>query len=259
MDNELISLTKNVKFILEEREMPIEIKNMVESIFQEYRSLYEKNMKGNEIALYEQYVALKNVDEYFEENFIQVMRKINNEYKEKCMDKAEIITMIISTLEPKDDKNKDTEIEESEKDVLNKCIINSKENHLYIEHITNYVIDSIENSKNEWFRILESLRTSHQKKEYIYGQIKLIENSAKLKIGGLKELLEIDDRRIFDEIMSEYEQYKQNNGPKSEHQKFAKELQKNVNVDEKKAMQAVEDREEIEKKSDNPLLDFTHE
>ena len=243
MNSEIANLNKKIKFILKARELPEEIKNTIEGVFQEYKALYEQYMK-EENRLSEQYVAFRNVDEYFESNKLEANHRINNEYKEKCEDKAEIITMIISTFEPKDDKNKDTEIEESEKDVLSKCIINSKENHLYIERITNSVIDSIENSKNQWFRVLESLRTSHQRKEYIYSQIKLIENSAKLKIGSLKELLEIDDRRIFDQIMSEYENYRCNRqenseSEKNEHQKFVdeykvsqEELQKNAQIQE---------------------------
>ena len=205
MENELTMLNRKVQTMLTERRLPEEIKSMVESIFQEYRNLYESNMKEDGIKSSEQYAAYKNIDEYFEGNAIQSMHKINNEYKEKCMDKAEIVTIILSTFESERYTDTDYEIEKSEIDALNKTVINDRENYLYIERITNTVIDCIEDSKNQWFRVLEGLRTSNQKKEYIYGQIKLIENTAKLKLGSLKEYLEVDDRQILEQILKEYE------------------------------------------------------
>lgn len=60
--------------------------------------------------------------------------------------------------------------------------------------------------------------------EYISNQIKLIENSAKLRLGGIKEDLDKDNEKILNQILSEYEKYTEENSKKqedkSEHQKF---------------------------------------
>lgn len=78
--------------------------------------------------------------------------------------------------------------------------------------------------------------------EYISSRIKLIENSAKLKLGTIKEDFNIDDGQILREILLEYEKYKEDeNSKQSAHQKFVdgykvspKDLQPIVKVSEGK-------------------------
>lgn len=254
MNGELTNLNKKIRLKLIQRKLPDEIKSTVENIFQEYKALYEQNMK-DENALSEQYVAFGNVDKYFEDNKIEASRRINNEYEEKCIDIAETVTMVLTTFEPQKSIIKDEEIEKSEIDVLNRCVLNDRENYRYVERITKIVIDAIENSKSQWFRTLEGLRTSEQKKEYIYSQIKLIENSAKLKLNSLKECLGVDNKQILEQILEEYETYKENKQKNGElkqdaHQKFIEEykvseeeLQNNARITQNEVKQVEQDKE----------------
>lgn len=209
MDEELIKLNSKIRFILEEKEIPAQIKEKIEKVYQEYIMFYNENLKSD-ISNASQGVASRNIEEYIEENYLEAMERIKAKYKEKCTEKAEVITIVLSTLEPQKNDSKDEQMQKSERDILDNCVRNPKENYLYTNNVINIVIDSIENSRNQLFRILDSLGTTNKKMEYINSQIKLIENSAKLKLSSIKEDLDIDDEEISKQIFSEYEQYKEN-------------------------------------------------
>lgn len=224
MNDELKTLSKKIRFILEGKELPHSIKEKIERVYQEYITFYNENLK-REIATASQGVASHNVEQYIEDNYLEAMGRIQNKYHNKCSEKAEVITIVLSTLESQTSENQDEQIKRSEKDFLDNCVRNSKENYLYAEHIVRIVVDSIENSRNQLFRTLDRLGTSEQKMEYVNSQIKLIENTAKLRLSSIKEDFDIDDEEISKQIFYEYEQYKQNEEKHREensnpHQKF---------------------------------------
>ena len=149
-------------------------------------------------------------------------------------------------------------------EILEEYLENDKNNYSYTRYIVDLVIDSISNSKNQMFRVLESLNTDKKRIEYIYEQIKLIENTARLKLGNLKTELDIDNKQILKQIMDEYEQYKQedqskeNTTSESKQEEWKESIK--CKVDEEKAMQAAQENvEESTQEKNNPLLDFTIE
>lgn len=222
MDNELIKLNNKIKAILEEKELPNNIKEKIESIYQEYKIIYDEYFK-NEGIINNKKFKLLNFEERFEENYLKTITTIQNKYKERCREKAEVLTIVLTTLESQKSIYEDEQMEESERDILNKCVKNDRENYIYINNIIDTVINSIENLKKELFKTLETLKTTEQKIAYIDSKIKLIENSAKLKLGLIKTDFNIQDEQILKQILFEYEQYKEERGNKQNaHQKFAK-------------------------------------
>lgn len=227
MNDELKTLSKKIRFILEGKELPDSVKEKIEKVYQEYIAFYNENLK-REIATASQGVASHNIERYIEDNYLEAMGRIQNKYRNKCSEKAEVITIVLSTLESQTSENQDEQIKSSEKDFLDNCVRNPKENYLYAENIIRIVVDSIENCKNQLFRTLDRLGTSEQKIEYVNRQIKLIENTAKLRLSSIKEDFDIDDEEISRQIFYEYEQYKQNQEKNTEqnsnaHQKFVSE------------------------------------
>lgn len=228
MNDELERLNKKIKCILEEKDLPESIKEKIKKVYEEYRMFYEEYLK-NDIEIAGQWIASNNLQEYFNKNYLEALTKIQDKYIEKCREKAEVITIVLSTLESQKNKSEDKQIEQSERDILNKCVNNDRENNRYTNSVINIVIDSIENLKNQLFRTLDLLRTNKQKMEYINDKIKVIEDSAKLKLGSIKTDLDIDDNEISKQIFFEYEQYEKNeektNQKESEnaHQEFVKE------------------------------------
>lgn len=222
MEDRLVSLNKKIRFILEEKSLPENIKKAVEKVYQEYREFFEENIKPDILAN-EQVVAVINIERYFEGKYEEALRNINDKYKDRCIEKAEVTNLVLSTIESQKSENLDKQIKKDETSMIESCIKNDKSNYLYNDYIINKVIASIESSKNQMFRVLEELKINNQRMQYIYEKIKLIENTAKLSLGRLKEELDIDDEQILRQIFDEYEQYKQNkeeNENKSEHQKF---------------------------------------
>lgn len=225
MDNELMKLNKKIESIIEEKELPNNIKEKIENIYQEYRMIYDEYLKDDNIIDNSE-VEFRNLEEGFEKSHIEAITRIQGKYKERCREKIEVLTIVLSTLESQKNKFEDEQMEQSERDILNKCIKNDRENHMYTSSITDIVIDSLENSKNELFKILESLEVTEQKIAYIETKIKLLENSAKLKLGLIKKDLNIQDEQILKQILSEYEQYKEEKRSRQNqnaHQKFINE------------------------------------
>ena len=227
MSQELTMLKRKIESLLENREFPTDIKDLIENIYNEYRAFYEDNLR-KDILMNSNTIVCNNVENYFEGNYNEAINTIQNKYKEKCRENAEIIGMIISTLD-----NRDEQVEKLEIDILGEYIKNDRENYSEADDIIGIVIDSIKDSKNQLFRALDSLGTTEQKMEYIDTQIKLIENTAKLRVAEIKEGLDFDDKNILEQIFTEYEQYKFENSKnekeeaknsqeqeKSSHQKF---------------------------------------
>ena len=224
MDNELIILNKKIKSIIEEKELPNNIKEKIENIYQEYKNIYDEYLK-NEGIIDNQKNEFLNFEECFEENYLKTIATIQDKYKERCREKSEVLIIVLSTLESQKSIYEDEQMEESERDILSKCVKNDRENYIYINNIIDIVINSVKNIKKELFKTLELLKTTEQKIAYIDAKIKLIENSAKLKLGLIKTDLNIQDEQIFKQILFEYEQYKEEKRSKQKqniHQKFAK-------------------------------------
>lgn len=196
MNEELIQLIRKIKSILAQKEMPDNIKEKIESIYQEY----------------------------FNANYIGEMKKVEDKYKEKFKGKAEVITIVLSTLESQKDKSVDKQIEKSERDILDKCVRNDKENSIIVD----IIMDSIKN-------------------------LKLDENNVKLKLQEIKRNFGIEDEQILEQILAEYEQYRKNiekgKEDKNEdaHQKFVNEyrvpegdLQKTSEIEQNTSIQEKE-------------------
>lgn len=250
MEDRLVSLNKKIRFIFEEKSLPENIKKAVEKVYQEYREFFEENIKPD-MLINGQDVAAMNFERYFEGEYEETLRNINSKYKDRCIEKAEVTNTVLFTIESQKSENLDKQMEKEETSMIESCIKNDKSNYSYSDYIVNKVIESIESSKNQMFRVLEGLKTNNQKMQYIYERIKLIENTAKLSLGRLKEELDIDDEQILRQIFDEYEQYKQNkeekNENKSEHQKFVEQyavpvedLQKKSNLEKDNASQEKE-------------------
>lgn len=249
MKDELMELNRKINYILEEKEMPEDIKKKIEDIYQEYRNFYDEYLK-RDITIASQGVASHNIEEYFEGNYIEAMATIQSKYREKCREKAEVIEIVLSTLESQKNKYEDKQIINTERDVLDKCIRNDKENYLYTNKVIDIVIDSIGNSRNQLFRNLELLGTTQQRMEYIDSRIKLIENSAKLKLGSIKTDFDIDDEQISKQIFFEYEQYKENeekgkqqNESQNAHERFVSEYR--VSEEELQVVKKVEEKDNV--------------
>lgn len=210
MSQKLTMLKRKIESLLENREFPIDIKEKIENIYNEYRTFYEENLR-KEILMNSNTIISNNIENYFEENYNAAINSIQNKYKEKCRENAEVIGIIISTLD-----NRDEQVEKLEIDILGDYIKNDRENYSEADDIIEIVIESIKDSKNQLFRTLDSLGTTEQKMEYIDTQIKLIENTAKLRVTEIKEGLDFDDKNILEQIFAEYEQYKCENGKKDE-------------------------------------------
>ena len=254
MSQELTMLKRKIESLLENREFPTDIKDLIENIYNEYRAFYEDNLR-KDILMNSNTIVCNNVENYFEGNYNEAINTIQNKYKEKCRENAEIIGMIISTLD-----NRDEQVEKLEIDILGEYIKNDRENYSEADDIIGIVIDSIKDSKNQLFRALDSLGTTEQKMEYIDTQIKLIENTAKLRVAEIKEGLDFDDKNILEQIFTEYEQYKFENSKnekeeaknsqeqeKSSHQKFVDQYRVS---EEDLIITKKEDLEEINKKQE---------
>lgn len=162
MNDELEELNRKIKIILEEKEMPKDIKEKIENVYKEYRMFYEEYLK-NDMAIASNNVATRNVEEYFEANYEEAMKRIEGKYRERCSDKAEVITIVLSTLEAQKKEIGNDNVTRTERDILDKCVKNERENYMYANNITNIVIDSIENSRNQLFRTLDALGTTRTK------------------------------------------------------------------------------------------------
>lgn len=247
MNDKLITLNKKIKLILEKRDLPENIRKEIQKVYQEYRTFYEEYIK-TDIHAKGEFGATRNIEEYFEANFIKSISDIDKRYKDRCEEIEEVATTVLQVEEIK---------------ILQEYLENDKSNYSYTKHIVDIVIDSISNSRNQMFRVLESLNTDKKRMDYIYEQIKLIENTAKLKLGNLKIELDIDNKQILEQIMDGYEQYKQENQPKEtttfeqQRKKFEERIDARDIVSEEKAMQAAEENtKEATKEKNNPLLEF---
>ena len=248
MNERLITLNKKIRFMLGNRELPENIRKEIERFYQEYRTFYEEYIK-TDIHAKGEFTATRNIEEYFEANFTKSISDIDKGYKDRCEEIEEVATTVLPA---------------EEIEILEEYLENDKNNYSYTRYIVDLVIDSISNSKNQMFRVLESLNTDKKRIEYIYEQIKLIENTARLKLGNLKTELDIDNKQILKQIMDEYEQYKQedqskeNTTSESKQEEWKESIK--CKVDEEKAMQAAQENvEESTQEKNNPLLDFTIE
>jgi len=235
MSQELTMLKRKIESLLESREFPTEIKEKIENIYQEYRNFYEEYLR-KEILMNSNTIVCNNIENYFEGNYNAAINTIQNKYKERCRENAEVIGIIISTLD-----NRDEQVEKLEIDILGDYIKNDRENYSEADDIIEIVIDSIKDSKNQLFRALDSLGTTEQKLEYIDSQIKLIENTAKLRTAQIKEGLDLDDKNILEQIFEEYEQYKCEKG------KDDKEEEKDSKEEEKSSHQKFVDQYKVSK------------
>ena len=224
MDGGLSKLNKKIKSTLEEKDLPEHIKKEILDIFNQCQRLCEDYI-NEYLKLETNRNTFENIQRYINRNQTETILKIRAKYKERYKEKAEVITIVLSTLEAQKDKK----IEKSEIDILEKCIRNSKENDLNANNITNIVIDSIQSMKKQLFKGLELLKTDKEKIEYIASQVKLIENSAREKLASIKADLDVQDEEILNQILFEYEQYKESKIKQSDntiqnaHQRFVNE------------------------------------
>lgn len=234
MDNQLIKLRKRINDILKQRELPENIKEEIKKVYQEYKTFYEEYIK-TDINSKSEFTATRNFEEYFEENFIKTISDIDKKYKDRCDEIIEVAEVMLPA---------------GEISILQTYVKNDKTNYMHAKNIVEIVINSIEKSKNEMFKVLERVKTDNQKIEYINEKIELIKNTIRLKLGELKTELDIDDEQILNQILAEYEEYK--NG----HQKFVSKYK--VSEDElNKSQETQDEKEEIQEKvNDNPTFDY---
>lgn len=249
MKDELMDLTRKINYILASKEIPEDTRKKIENIYQDYRNFYEQYLK-EDIKIASQGIANIDIEEYFEGNCIEANRQIKLKYEEKCNRKMEIIATVLSKLESKEDET--IKLEQS---FLHDCMKSDRENYAYADSVINIIVDSIENSRNQLFRTLELLGTTQKRMEYIYSRIKLIENTAKLKLDSIKTDFDIDDEQIAQQIFLEYEQYKQQerkeNKPQNAHDIFV-----NKYIVPKEEMQAIEEIQPKEKNIEKEYEDL---
>ena len=204
MDDELSKLNKRIKLMLEKKDIPEHVKKELLDIYDECRRLSQEYI-NEYFKLDTNRNTRENIKKYIDKNQNEAISKISAKYKEKYKEKAEVINIVLSTLESQSDK----QIEKSERDILEKCVRNSKENDLIANNIISIVMDSIGSMKKQLFKALELLESDKEKIEYITTQVKVIENNARKKITSIKADFNIQDQEILEQILLEYQKYKE--------------------------------------------------
>lgn len=162
MEEELNDLNKKIRYIVNEKQIPDEIRKKIDNVYKSYRTFYESYLK-NDMEMISKGVAARNVEEYFDANYVEAIKKVEEKYKERCSKKVEEIAKVLSTLEEQRKQIDGENIDKIKRSRVSECIKNDREDYGYITFVTDTVIDSIENSRNQLFRTLESLGTTRAK------------------------------------------------------------------------------------------------
>ena len=191
--NELQELNIKIENLLEERGLPEDLKLQIEKVYQEYLKFYEEEIKP--------VIPLQGAVDFFEEEHISALNQIKSNYKDECLKKAENLINTISSIQQQELTKEDakTKIEDS--------VIDGK-NQGRVEKISNIVIDSIVNSRNELFRELSNYTISQEQYEEMDEKINSIKNYAIQAIENTAiEVLNTDDREIANEVLNQCNEY----------------------------------------------------
>ena len=217
----------NIKFlnILEDRELPKNLKKVIQEIYDECIDFYKDNIENK--------VRLIGVKEFFEKEYKFAENKITEYYQENCMQKFGNVSQYMYNLD--NDLSENLNTNENAEIKLKECLEpDSKSNHFRedrmpsntekVDKMEDYIIDVIASFRNKLMSALMDYTVSAEEKEEIDFEINDIKMHVKEKLEneGI-EALEVDDKKIEEAILVEYENYIETNKIKQPEEKTASE------------------------------------
>ena len=203
--DELHDLESRIFSMYENRKVPDEILNIIKEIEKDYEDLCSNFLKEN-IQKEDIDTLINNVVKYSRNNLESINSQIINYYGAHNELR---INRIIDKIKEIEEKSEGKTLSEREENIKN-SVGSSVKNHSRVTNITEIVKEGLQNSKNQLFRILEQERTPENKKDFIYSQIKMLENKAKLLMESKGyETLQKDDEEVKEDIIREYEEFVQ--------------------------------------------------
>lgn len=232
-------LIAKVMELLEKRELPEDLRNIVQETYNECVDFYTENI-GNA-------VRLRNVEDYFKGEYSYLRKRIEQYYKDTCTEKSVNFIQCIYSLEDgisnlaEEDEISNLAKEEKIADSIDLNNGNSNKNkynhssytdHAREDYIASIIIDTIADCRNRLMQSLSNYTVEKSEKEEIDYEISKIKNNVKEKMEtrGLDSIT-LDNDQIREIVLNEYRKYQKANQQENQeenqtpHQKFASTLQ----------------------------------
>ena len=249
---ELEEFEYKVKNVLSARELPEELKLLIDELYTEYVDFFRENVEN---VVNRDSKRMPTVEEFFENDHKDTLEKIEEMYEEDCSEKVYEVIDEVRRIE----ENSENQLSKEEKEIrIEDLFSDNSQNYGKVNKISDIVLDSVVESGNNVFRTLENRNIHIEDMEYLTNTKRLIENKIKLKICEEGKVdLDRDDDEIAKLVIEEYEDYLEKvqvqgreQEEKTAHQKFVDEYavpEDQLVKEEKEESEKVE--EELKKKA----------
>lgn len=249
--DELQELNNRILSAYENKEIPKELKDIIEEAQKEYvqicNNYLSENSQNSDIE-----AMIHDVVKYSESNYERAIMQAQNYYND--YNNMRINRTIVNIKKIEDEQGNGKTLSEREEIIKNS--IGDKVNiYTKASTFTDIIIDCLQDSRDQFMRKLEARRTQDKTKDFINDQIILIEKKTKILMGTKGfEALQMDNEQVTQDIIREYEEYIQ----EKESNTISDEQQQQI-ADEilKKSLQEYEEKIEIKKdEGENSSKDF---
>lgn len=272
-------LQLKVQKIINEEKEPEEIKKIIDSILLDYKDAYTVYIRNIATTIQNDRKRSEDMDHiasYVTKDYEEIqetMRTIQiaeEEYRKKEMEEQVIpaIQGLAKEKEQKDlgkvldgsflldDRETPEQREQRQDRELIEHNINGEQKHnRYIKEIKNTIISEIKSSKNMVIKKIKELELNNiyaeiQTKKF-EEEIKNVVDKATIDLQRIKQILELQDKKMCNQIISQWEQYREGNKTidktkntaQIQREQFRARISQNVQVDNQAAIEKVQEGE----------------
>lgn len=272
-------LQLKVQKIINEEKEPEEIKKIIDSILLDYKDAYTVYIRNIATTIQSDRKRSEDMDHiasYVTKDYEEIqetMRTIQiaeEEYRKKEMEEQVIpaIQGLAKEKEQKDlgkvldgsflldDRETPEQREQRQDRELIEHNINGEQKHnRYIKEIKNTIISEIKSSKNMVIKKIKELELNNiyaeiQTKKF-EEEIKNVVDKATIDLQRIKQILELQDKKMCNQIISQWEQYREGNKTidktkntaQIQREQFRARISQNVQVDNQAAIEKVQEGE----------------